>query len=59
MRSLIVALVALTAPCVDAVGFTPDGASVITGSYDGTLRVWSTANWSMVRKWPGGGGLIR
>jgi WD40 repeat protein len=43
---------------VDAVSFTPDGASVITGSYDGTLRVWSTANWSVVRKMPEGG-LIR
>jgi hypothetical protein len=30
---------------VTTVSFSPDGRSILTGSQDGTLILWSTADW--------------
>jgi WD40 repeat protein/class 3 adenylate cyclase len=34
---------------VTAVEFSPDGRSIVTSSYDGTLRSWDTATWQQER----------
>ncbi len=35
------------------VAFTPDGASLVTGSFDGTVRVWEVATWENIRTFYG------
>ena len=35
------------------VAFTPDGASLVTGSFDGTVRAWEVATWENIRTFYG------
>jgi len=41
---------------VNSVTFSPDGARLATGSYDGTVRVWDAATGEMLRTLDVGGG---
>jgi WD40 repeat protein len=40
---------------VSAVEFSPDGRTVVTASFDGTLRSWDTATWRPMRESDAGG----
>ncbi|MBA2307542.1 hypothetical protein H0W26_05405 [Candidatus Dependentiae bacterium] len=36
---------------VTSVAFSPDGTTILTGSYDGTARMWSLNHSETVKKW--------
>jgi WD40 repeat protein len=42
---------------VTFVAFSPDGAGVLTGSYDGTAKLWSAETGEAVRSFGGGAGM--
>lgn len=44
---------------VISLAFSPDGSTLFTGSYDATIRAWSTADWSCRRVLRGHGGGVR
>ena len=33
---------------VDSVAFSPDGKSIVSGSYDETLKVWDAGAWALI-----------
>ena len=32
--------------CIHSVAFSPDGAKIVSGSVDKTIKVWDIVNWS-------------